>query len=346
MILLSCSDHGIAIFAKILRTIFDMVLIIGPPLLMVSLGFLFLKIMTSADLDEKGIYKKRIKNSVLSLVIVVFLPIFVNLVMQSTFMNDTFEVATCFNEAKSVVFSTKNTDYIKDKDVNKNKTDSYIIDPNKYKGTDGDPNADLRNQYGNNDSEPTEISNGNVDLSTRQGQIQGAINWAVNIANDNSFAYGPKPYASRGGCYFCGTNGGKAKAARGHSDATPPKGKSWDKTYVCMTFVNAAYAHGAKDPIFLKYCKKGGSALDGNARKAPTLKALGNRVKDVGKPAYEDLEPGDIMFITGVHVAMYIGKGKYVEASGYGWADKSIAVKKLSKRTYSSYSFVLRYQGH
>ena len=140
----------------------------------------------------------------------------------------------------------------------------------------------------------------------------------------------------------------KAQAAKGHSDGTPPAGKTWDKTYVCMTFVNAAYAHGAKDPIFLKYCKRGSTALDGNARVQKTLKNLGNHVKYMGKPAYKDLQAGDILFMEGVHVSMYIGNGKFAEAtSGNGpWAESSIAVKNFSQKTYSHYTSVLRYMGY
>ncbi len=85
MILTTCSDHGIAIIAKILKTIFDMVLIIGPILAMVSLVYLFFRVITDTDADKNEVYKKRIKNVVKDFVIVVFLPKFVNLVMSITF---------------------------------------------------------------------------------------------------------------------------------------------------------------------------------------------------------------------------------------------------------------------
>ena len=352
MILATCSDPGIAIFAKILKNIFDMILIIGPIVTLVSLGILFFKLVTF-DYDEKtnynatakyGVIKKQIKNAVIALVIVVFLPVFVNLTMQATFMSDNFQVAACFDEAKSIVFSTKSSDYITKKEAankekDKQKTGTFIIDPSQYHGVEGNPSSTDGGDYSN--------LNGNVDLSTRQGQIQGAINWAINIANDDSFNYGVKPYASRCGCYFCKTNGGKAKAAKGHADGTPPAGKTWDKTYVCMTFVGAAYAHGAQDPTFLKYCKRGGTPIDGNARIKPTMKRLGNVLEYVGKPAYNDLQPGDILMWEGVHTSMYIGNGKFVEAtSGYGaWSPKSIGVRNFSKKNYAKYSGVLRYKG-
>ncbi len=353
MILATCSDPGIAVFAKILKNIFDMILIIGPIIVIISLGILFFKLVTF-DYDERTNYnatakykilKKQIKNALIALVIVIFLPVFVNLTMQATFMRDTFQIAECFNDAKSIVFSTKSSDYISKKDEEKKKkkgeTGTFIIDPSQYHGVDGDPNATADN--GNYSD-----LNGNVDLSTRQGQIQGAINWAINIANDDSFNYGVKPYASRCGCYFCKTNGGKARAAKGHADGTPPKGKTWDKTYVCMTFVGAAYAHGAEDPTFLKYCKRGSTPIDGHANISNTIKRLGNVLKYVGKPAYNDLQAGDILMWQGVHTAMYIGNGRYVEATGgYGpWSPKSIGVRKFTKSNYAHYTGVLRYKGH
>ena len=354
MILATCSDPGIAVFAKILKNVFDMILIIGPIVTMVSLGILFFRLVTF-DYDEKTNYnatvkyriiKKQIKNAVMALVIVIFLPVFVNLTMQATFMKDTFQIAACFDEAKSIVFSTKSSDYNnkndeakKKNDKQKTETGTFIIDPSKYRGVEGNPNATEGGDYSN--------LNGNVDLSTRQGQIQGAINWAINIANDDSFNYGQKPYASDCGCYFCKTNGNKARAARGHADGTPPAGKSWDKTYVCMTYVGAAYAHGAQDPTFLKYCKNGSTPIDGNADIQPTMRRLGNVLDYVGKPAYDDLQPGDILMWEGVHTSMYIGNGKYVEASsGYGaWDPQSIAVRDFSRSNYSQYTGVLRYKG-
>jgi hypothetical protein len=72
----------------------------------------------------------------------------------------------------------------------------------------------------------------NVDLYavwTGDG-ARAAVAWAIKIANDNSFSYGKKPQTSRIGCYFCGT-----------SQKRKPKG--YEKTYVCLTFAAAAYAH-------------------------------------------------------------------------------------------------------
>ena len=46
------------------------------------------------------------------------------------------------------------------------------------------------------------------------------------------------------------------------------------------------------------------------------------------------------------HVAMYIGKGKFVEASGGTWSAESIAVKKFTKAKYNKFTYVMRYTGY
>ena len=335
----TCSDYGIVLFVKILKTIFDMILILAPALAIISIAYLVFRIVTSSDVDKNDALRKRIKNVLISLVVIFFLPIFINLLMSATFMKDTFEISACWEEADSVIFS-KNSKYIPNEKKKKdNENNSYIIDPSKYegKGSNGDPNENLKNNTGDNSS---------TDTSTREAQIKAAVNWAINIANDNSFSYGKKPYASKMGCYYCGTNGAKAKAAKGH--VTPPSGRSWEKTYVCNTFVSAAFAHGANDPVFLKYDQKGSAGLPGDNTKSEALKRLGNHVKDMGKPAYSELEAGDILGITHQHTALYIGNGKYVDATSYGdpWGADSISVKKFTKSKYAKYDYVLRYQGY
>ena len=137
LILVSCSDPGIAQIVKIFKTIFDMIQVIGPVLAMISLAWIFLKNVMAG---EKEVFKKnyqRIKNCLIALVVTFFLPLFVNLVMSATFMKDTFEVSACWEEADSYKISNK-TKYI-DKNERK-KTGTFIINPEDYNssGTDSD----------------------------------------------------------------------------------------------------------------------------------------------------------------------------------------------------------------
>ena len=172
-----------------------------------------------------------------------------------------------------------------------------------------------------------------------------AVRWAKKIAKDDSFSYGKKPATSKVGCYFCGTN-----------QKRKPKG--YEKTYVCMTFAHAAYAHGAKDPELLAECKKGNHCLEltnANLTKYSCWMKMGS-CRDL---SVEDLQVGDLIVWysddnTHGHIAIYAGKGAIVDAtSGAGdpWGPNSIAVRKGAAARYlatgakwSKKSYVMRYR--
>ena len=172
-------------------------------------------------------------------------------------------------------------------------------------------------------------------------KAQDAVNWAIQIASDDSFTYGKKPETSKVGCYFCGTN-----------QKRKPKG--YEKTYVCMTFVHAAYAHGAGDPEMLKDCQKGShcvSLTDTNFTRYTCWEKIGN-CKDL---TISDLKPGDVLVKwssnndnTG-HMCMYVGGDNLVEATGRGWSADSIAVRggaaaRLRSLGSNSKNYVMRYR--
>lgn len=174
------------------------------------------------------------------------------------------------------------------------------------------------------------------------GKPQQAVNWAVNVANDNSFNYGSRPAASRLGCYYCGTNSKK-------------KPKGYEKTYVCMTFAQAAYAHGAKDPELLDDCKAARYTIslnDWNFKHYSCWEKIG-LCKDL---TVDDLLPGDVIIwwadddYSG-HASIYAGSGNIVDAAVEGWGADSIAVRKGSAASYlkrgASFdrrSYVMRYR--
>ena len=174
------------------------------------------------------------------------------------------------------------------------------------------------------------------------GKPEAALQWAIAIANDNSFTYGTRPSTARVGCYFCGTN-----------QHNKPKG--YEKTYVCMTFAHAAYAHGAKDPEMLKHCKGGKYCLSLNDTvfKDYTCWEKIGYCKDL---KVEDLLPGDIICwyadddYSG-HLSLYAGNGDIVDAGKEGWSADSIAIRKgraayyLSRgASFNKKSFVMRYR--
>jgi len=171
-----------------------------------------------------------------------------------------------------------------------------------------------------------------------------AVKWAVKIANNDDFSYGKKPKTSKVGCYFCGTN-----------QKRKPKG--YEKTYVCLTFVAAAYAHGAKDPEMLAECKEGNHTMlanEYNMKKYSCWQKIG-LARDL---TVEDLQPGDVLVyysadgVSNGHVAMYVGGNKMVDAEGIKdcWGPNSIAVREkaasmlASAARFNKKSFVMRYR--
>jgi hypothetical protein len=181
---------------------------------------------------------------------------------------------------------------------------------------------------------------------------KAAVNWAIRIANDDTFTYGEKPIANQQGCYFCGNNDRKVTAAKKKKMEDPER---YEKTYVCLTFVGAAYAHGAGDPEILKACQKRYMTMyetNDNFRKFSCWMKIG-ACKDL---TVNDLQPGDVIIKwsdhndNNGHVCMYIGGNDIVESSGGGWSANSIAVKRdvaarrLASLSSSSKNYVMRYR--
>ncbi len=172
-----------------------------------------------------------------------------------------------------------------------------------------------------------------------------AVAWAKKIAADDRFTYGGGSIAHSNGCYYCGTNGAKARRARGTRWSDGYNGKSWKRTYCCNPFIHAAYAHGAKDPAMLRSCRKK-RAIDMTRSSYRSMGCF----RSLGKPDFSELIPGDI-FVNSYHVWMYCGGNELVEATSFGggkkaWSRDSIRVTGGAKRWYRSCRFVMRYTGH
>ena len=184
------------------------------------------------------------------------------------------------------------------------------------------------------------------------GKPMAAVNWAVRIANDDTFTYGEKPIANQQGCYFCGNNDKKVAAAKKKKMENPER---YEKTYVCLTFIGAAYAHGAGDPEILAKCQKRYMTMyetNDNFRVFSCWMKIG-ACKDL---TVNDLLPGDVIIKwsdhndNNGHVCMYNGGNDVVESSGGGWSANSIAVKhdvaakRLASLSSSSKNYVMRYR--
>ena len=157
------------------------------------------------------------------------------------------------------------------------------------------------------------------------GGAEAALEWAIKIAADDSFNYGLKNkyggHANMTGCYFCGTNDKKVKASGGD--------ERYYKTYCCVTFVTAAYAHGAQDPEILKECQAGHVGIQyEDPSKNFTKYHCWTKVGDCKDLTINDLEPGDVIIAGNQHVCMYAGDNNIVESHGGGWSATSINVNK------------------
>ena len=124
-----------------------------------------------------------------------------------------------------------------------------------------------------------------------------AAEWAIKIAKDNSFNYGP---VAKDGCYFC-------KSRK-------------DKLYCCNSFAVAAYTHGAK---IYKKC--------GHTSLKPNHWTDVRHFKYIRKnPKVSQLIPGDIL-LRERHVMIYVGNGNIAEARSKGMDNGSIRVIAYSK---------------
>lgn len=193
-------------------------------------------------------------------------------------------------------------------------------------------------------------------LSSQEAAMN-AVNWAIDIANDDSFNYGEKGsngpgYANRCGCYFCGTNDKKVKLSGDDR---------YYKTWPCMPFITAAYAHGAQDPEVLMTCKacRTLETNDNNWKNYDCFEFVG-RMCDL---TVDDLQPGDVLVHydehngsskRGGHMSMYAGNGNIVDSSGGGWGANSIALREGKASSYlkgtwnqtPAKNYVMRYVGH
>ncbi len=176
-----------------------------------------------------------------------------------------------------------------------------------------------------------------ITKPTASDRALAAVAWAMDIANDDSFAYGSGSVAHKKGCYFCGTNQ-KYKPA------------GYEKTYCCNPFIFAAYAHGAQDPDILASCQRGGcGGMDPSDWTPYGFECLGS----VSEVNFNDLLPGDVVMSDSSkngwwhHVWMYCGENQYVEAANGNFGPGSIAVENGADKYYPKYArkgcYVVRY---
>ncbi len=127
-----CTDPGLANILSIIKKFVNILWIVGPILAIISGGIIATKLMTNPD--EKK-YKPMFKNAITALLMLFFIPIIINASMG--LLDETFEVAACWNQADNASTNGQNSGYINN-NGNK-KPGSMLTDPSQYET--GSPNS-------------------------------------------------------------------------------------------------------------------------------------------------------------------------------------------------------------
>lgn len=99
-ILSGCNSPGLSTVLGVAKKLLDLIQIFGPILLIVSIAFTFVKLMQHPD--DKKLFS-RLKNSALALVLIFFIPLLVNVVMNMT--DGTTQFSACWKENTNVNLS-------------------------------------------------------------------------------------------------------------------------------------------------------------------------------------------------------------------------------------------------
>lgn len=151
-------------------------------------------------------------------------------------------------------------------------------------------------------------ASGGVSVMSVSGGVQGAIDWALNTAADDSVGYSQN---TRWG----------------------------NPNYDCSSFVITAY-QSAGIPV-----KDNGATYTGNMKNA-FVKSGFEWIP--GNPNVSDLQPGDVLLDEGSHTEMYIGNGQNVGAhSNKDGVDGDSSGKEVCVGNYYDHPWdgVLRYTG-
>ena len=101
----SCNDYALMPLLKVFKNVIDIIHIIGPVLALVSLGIISFKLVTDSSMNNKDKNLKGIRNSLVALAVLFFLPLLINLVMY--LVGDNFRVTKCWNTIDTVTFTSK-----------------------------------------------------------------------------------------------------------------------------------------------------------------------------------------------------------------------------------------------
>lgn len=149
----SCSDPAVLVVLKIIKSMLNLVQTIGPILAIVSLIYTVIMLIKSPD--EKK-YVKRIKNSIIALLLVFFVPVIVNTVLGT--LGETTKFSECWNSIENTTRATA-----KYKEINSSKSTSQIVtDPSEYQKGTSKPTSSASSSNNNSNSSGSRRGSGNT----------------------------------------------------------------------------------------------------------------------------------------------------------------------------------------
>lgn len=163
-----CNDVALAHILSICKNILKLIQIAGPILAIIGLIITLVKYVAD-PLDKK--LKNKLRNCLIALVILFFIPTIVNAVM--ILLDDSFSLTVCWNYVEDVYYPLRST-YIEN---NNSKKVNFIVDPNKYdsgeepKKPSSNNNSSSNNSNSNNNVSNSSIINNNSGLGGQAEKI-------------------------------------------------------------------------------------------------------------------------------------------------------------------------------
>ena len=312
MILMDCNNVALVNLLAILKNILNFVWILGPLLAIVSLTINIT--MLVKDPDDKKIPKK-IKNSLLALFLLFFVPTIVNAAMYM--LDDSFEISACWNQ-----------------NIKKNSSDAHYIDP--HKNTDKNSVLGNRSDYEKGDKRQSDDGTG-TSTYNENGEL------AERIASAAEYYAWPEGTPKSKYCRFNG-GGSTPQFMADYRKFWPNFKNSSDKSVAAGT----CCCHFARTCVVKALGKKFSFTLlppnssHDESTKNNMAKLGFTRITFDGKKS--SLKRGDVLYYrnkgSGGHVWIYLGNGKAAEGahtSGYGGRITKVGSSKLNTGNKSVY---------
>ncbi len=311
MILMDCNNAALASILYILQNILNLIRIVGPILAIISLAINIT--MLVRDPDDKKVPKK-IRNSLLALVILFFVPTIVNAAMY--ILDDSYEISACWKQ--NVSKPAFNSGYINPHP--NNNTRSVISNPGDYER-----------------GEKRSSNDGGAGTFNPDGEL------AERIASAAEYYAWPEGTPKSKYCRFNG--GGSTPQFMADYRAFWPNFKnSNDKSVAagtcCCHFARTCVVKGLGKKFSFTLLPPSSRYDEGTKN---NMAKLGfTRITFDGRKS--SLQRGDVLYYrnkdSGGHVWIYLGNGKAAEGahnSGYGGRITRVSNSKLNINTKEVY---------